>query len=149
VYILDDYLEKMLKMQDELDSFILEKNNANPTLVDKCVALLVESIEFIEECGYKWWKKPKTNDSSLQSDTRSDDNIYKDKLKCRSVLQGSVSSQRIEACKSEIRDERLKEELIDILHFWLSICNSLNLNSEEIFKIYKKKWEINFERQNE
>lgn len=149
MYILDDYLEKMLKMQDELDSFILEKNNANPTMVDKCVALLVESIEFIEECGYKWWKKPKTNDLSLQSDTRSDDNIYKDKLMCRSILQGRVSSQRIEACKSEIRDERLKEELIDILHFWLSICNSLNLNSEEIFKIYKKKWEINFERQNE
>lgn len=144
-------------MQEELDTFILKKNNVNPTLVDKCVALLVESVEFIEECGYKWWKKQKTNDFSLQYGTKPDNNTDKDKSQTSFTRGRIVSNRGFEAYKSEScdekpvgsHDERLKEELIDIFHFWLSICNSLDLDSEEIFKIYKKKWEINFERQND
>lgn len=139
---MEDYLAKMLKMQEELDSFILNKNRANPTLLDKGLALLVECVEFMEECGYKWWKKQKTDESSHQYSIKSGniDNIYKDEPKSRSMPDENKESV-------SFRDQRLKEELIDILHFWLSICNSLNLNSDEIFNTYTKKWKINFERQ--
>ncbi|EKD26498.1 MAG: dUTPase [uncultured bacterium] len=40
-------------------------------------------------------------------------------------------------------------ELIDILHFWISACQVMNLSSEDVFRIYSKKHEINVKRQND
>jgi dimeric dUTPase (all-alpha-NTP-PPase superfamily) len=41
----------------------------------------------------------------------------------------------------------LKYELIDLLHFWLSCCNTLDMSAQEIIDIYMAKNKENFDRQ--
>ncbi len=41
----------------------------------------------------------------------------------------------------------LKEELVDVLHFFLSMCLEAGMGAEEIYRIYKSKCEENFARQ--
>ena len=41
----------------------------------------------------------------------------------------------------------LKEELVDILHFFLSMCLASGMDAEEMYQIYLKKNEENFKRQ--
>lgn len=43
--------------------------------------------------------------------------------------------------------ERLLDEYVDILHFWLSIGNALGFSSEEVEQAYINKNELNYERQ--
>ncbi len=43
--------------------------------------------------------------------------------------------------------EELKEELADLLHFWLSLCLKLGITPEEIFEAYMEKNKKNAERQ--
>jgi NTP pyrophosphatase (non-canonical NTP hydrolase) len=42
-----------------------------------------------------------------------------------------------------------KEEAIDILHFWLQLCLELEIDSDEIVQLYKRKMEKNISRQKE
>lgn len=46
-----------------------------------------------------------------------------------------------------IDTENVKEELIDILHFFVGMCNRMGMNSKELFEIYLSKNEENFKRQ--
>ena len=48
--------------------------------------------------------------------------------------------------KHELELDKIKEELIDVLHFWLTIANCLKMNSEEILSLYSKKNRKNRER---
>lgn len=41
----------------------------------------------------------------------------------------------------------IKEELIDILHFFASMCLRMGMTSDEVYDIYMKKNEENFNRQ--
>jgi len=43
--------------------------------------------------------------------------------------------------------ERLLDEYVDILHFWLSIGNTMKFTAEEIEQAYMKKNEENYKRQ--
>lgn len=43
--------------------------------------------------------------------------------------------------------EYLKEELIDILHFWLDACNRLGMNARDIIDMYDEKHRENERRQ--
>ncbi|MBN2042953.1 MAG: dUTPase [Candidatus Aenigmarchaeota archaeon] len=43
--------------------------------------------------------------------------------------------------------EELKEELADLLHFWLSLCLKLGFTPEEMFEKYMEKNRKNAERQ--
>lgn len=47
----------------------------------------------------------------------------------------------------EIDRNNIKEELVDILHFFVSMCLSANMNADELFAIYKYKNKENFNRQ--
>ncbi|MDI9519580.1 MAG: dUTPase [Bacillota bacterium] len=47
----------------------------------------------------------------------------------------------------EIDYSALKEELVDILHFFLSMCLAAGMDAEEMYQIYLKKNEENFKRQ--
>lgn len=49
--------------------------------------------------------------------------------------------------KKEINEENIKEELIDILHFFTSTCIKMGMTSEEIYEIYIRKNRENFARQ--
>ncbi|RLJ03425.1 MAG: dUTPase [Candidatus Aenigmatarchaeota archaeon] len=43
--------------------------------------------------------------------------------------------------------EEIKEEMVDILHFWVSLCLRLGITPEEIFEKYKEKNQKNIQRQ--
>ncbi len=47
----------------------------------------------------------------------------------------------------EINSDNVKEEIVDILHFFVGMCNRSGMNSEELFDRYMKKNEENFRRQ--
>lgn len=47
----------------------------------------------------------------------------------------------------ELDSAALKEELVDILHFFLSMCLASGLDAEEMYQIYLRKNEENIKRQ--
>ena len=49
--------------------------------------------------------------------------------------------------KKEINEKALKEELIDILHFFISMCIDAGMNSDEMLEIYTRKNQENLDRQ--
>ncbi|MFI3166975.1 MAG: dUTPase [Bacillota bacterium] len=50
--------------------------------------------------------------------------------------------------KKEINEYNIKEELIDIMHFFFSACIKMGMSAEEIYDIYIRKNRENFARQN-
>ena len=50
----------------------------------------------------------------------------------------------------ELRDlQNARVEAVDILFFWISICQLLGLSPDDIYRLYSKKLEINHRRQDE
>ena len=47
----------------------------------------------------------------------------------------------------EVNEKNVKEELIDILHFFVGMCNRIGMSSAELFEIYIEKNKENFKRQ--
>ncbi|MDI9442100.1 MAG: dUTPase [Bacillota bacterium] len=48
---------------------------------------------------------------------------------------------------SEIDRENLKEEIVDVLHFFISMCIKAGIGPEELYQAYLDKNEENFARQ--
>ena len=48
----------------------------------------------------------------------------------------------------EINDASLKEEIVDVLHFFLGMCIDSGMTADELFDIYLKKNKENYDRQN-
>lgn len=46
-----------------------------------------------------------------------------------------------------VNRDNVREELVDILHFFVGMCNRMGMDSEELFTRYVKKNEENFKRQ--
>lgn len=49
--------------------------------------------------------------------------------------------------EEEIDNEKLHEEIIDVLHFFISMCLRAGLDSETLFRLYIEKNEENLKRQ--
>lgn len=47
-----------------------------------------------------------------------------------------------------VDEDRVKEELVDILHFFVSMCIKMGMDAEELCGRYLKKNKENFDRQN-
>lgn len=47
----------------------------------------------------------------------------------------------------EIQMDCLKEEMIDVLHFYVSTCIKLGMDADEVFEVYQKKNQENQNRQ--
>ena len=45
--------------------------------------------------------------------------------------------------------DNIKIELVDMLHFWVSMCTVVGLDAKDVYDLYYKKNELNFKRQNE
>ena len=74
-----------------------------------------------------------------------------------SSLAAAIASEAMEIwavsgkwwCKKRhLEIEDLKEESIDIFHFLLGLWLKLGMNEKEITNLYKKKMQINIQRQN-
>ena len=48
----------------------------------------------------------------------------------------------------DIDEAKLKEEIVDVLHFFLGMCIDSGMTSDELFEIYLKKNKENYDRQN-
>jgi len=44
-------------------------------------------------------------------------------------------------------DEERREELVDILHFFLSYCVEMGISPRELFGLYARKLAVNYQRQ--
>jgi len=49
--------------------------------------------------------------------------------------------------KKEVEERLVKEELVDILHFFVSMCLVYDMSAEELFAMYMDKNKENFDRQ--
>lgn len=49
---------------------------------------------------------------------------------------------------ADIDDAKLKEEIVDVLHFFLGMCIDSGMTADELFDIYMKKNKENYDRQN-
>ena len=49
--------------------------------------------------------------------------------------------------KKEVNEQLVKEELVDILHFFVSMCLVYDMDGEELFNMYMDKNKENFDRQ--
>ena len=45
--------------------------------------------------------------------------------------------------------DNVKVELVDMLHFWVSMCTIAGMDAKEVFELYSKKNKLNFKRQDE
>ncbi len=50
--------------------------------------------------------------------------------------------------KKQVNEEALKEELVDILHFFISMCLKTGMDAKELHQRYSAKNQENFNRQN-
>ena len=48
---------------------------------------------------------------------------------------------------NEVNSSKVKEELVDILHFFVGMCLNADMTADELFEIYISKNEENFKRQ--
>ena len=46
-----------------------------------------------------------------------------------------------------LNDQAIKEELIDILHFFVSMCIRAGMSADDMYEIYRAKNQENFDRQ--
>ena len=51
--------------------------------------------------------------------------------------------------KDEDDWDNAKVELVDMLHFWVSMCTIAGMDAEEVMTLYFKKNDLNFKRQDE
>ena len=49
--------------------------------------------------------------------------------------------------KDEEDWDNVKVELVDMLHFWVSMCTVAGLSAKEVFELYRKKNKLNHDRQ--
>lgn len=49
--------------------------------------------------------------------------------------------------KQPVNSDRVKEELIDILHFFVSMCIKAGMDSKKVYQMYIEKNKENFDRQ--
>ena len=45
--------------------------------------------------------------------------------------------------------DNVKVELVDMLHFWVSMCTIAGMNAQDVFDLYAKKHQLNVKRQDE
>ncbi|MBN2880286.1 MAG: dUTPase [Clostridia bacterium] len=50
--------------------------------------------------------------------------------------------------KKEVDEQLVKEELVDILHFFVSMCLVYDMSADELYSMYMDKNKENFNRQN-
>ena len=88
----------------------------------------------------------------IKSDRYPKDTEEKVSALCTAIIHEAVELQRLTNWKwwknpVEFDKEEAKEELIDIWHFVVQASIELNLTPEDIVAEYKKKNQINIERQ--
>lgn len=105
-------LKHFLKMQEELDQFIIESKSLQT--LDQKVRLTNTILALMVEVG---------------------------------ELANEVRSFKAWSNKPMSPKEIVLDEMVDVLHFYLSLANQLGFTEEDLLMQYKKKNQVNVERQ--
>ncbi|MBQ9950104.1 MAG: dUTPase [Clostridia bacterium] len=78
-----------------------------------------------------------------------DEWVQKEMLAIISELSEALMETNFKWWKNpkETDDEKLHEELIDVLHFFVSLCLRCGLDAEKLYEVYVSKNEENIKRQ--
>lgn len=78
-----------------------------------------------------------------------EDWIQKDTLAIMAELGELISEVNFKWWKNPrpVEDAKVKEELIDVLHFFISMCARMGMDADELYEIYMGKNKENFDRQ--
>ncbi len=76
--------------------------------------------------------------------------IQKETLAVISELAELIDEVNFKWWKNEkpVDKDKVKEELVDILHFFISMCHKTGMDAEELYRRYLDKNKENFARQN-
>ena len=103
-------------------------------------------------------------DKQIELNKRINENLYEDikdpevkrqkfldfELALRQESAEAVDSLNWKWWKKDNDDwDNVKIELVDMLHFWVSMCSVVGLSAEDVISLYFKKNELNHKRQNE
>lgn len=75
--------------------------------------------------------------------------IQKETLAMISELAELIDEVNFKWWKNEkpVNEQRVKEELVDILHFFVSMCLKMDMTAQELHDMYMEKNKENFDRQ--
>jgi dimeric dUTPase (all-alpha-NTP-PPase superfamily) len=131
-----DKLEAIFAMQTELNNTIFSKRS----ILD-CTGKTLSMQTLIEEGKDESAKGPETNTNRWLEKflTAMDDESreLRDELLWKWWSKDSLDMQNI------------RVEIIDQLHFWVSLALTAGLNAESVMDVYKQKHAINHKRQQE
>ena len=103
-------------------------------------------------------------EKQIELNKRINENLYEDikdpevkrqkflefELALRQESAEAVDSLNWKWWKKDSDDwDNVKVELVDMLHFWVSMCTMANMDAKEVFELYAKKNKLNFKRQDE
>lgn len=82
-------------------------------------------------------------------DIRPEEWIQKQTLAMLSELAELIAEVNFKWWKNpkEVNTDNVKEEIVDILHFFTGMCNRMGMGSQELYERYLAKNEENFKRQ--
>ncbi len=121
-------------------------------LVNLCVKEFIMSLEKVFEQQIMLNKRI---NSRLYEDIKSNPELRREWfLKFEKALAQesaeAVDSLNWKWWKKDDDDwDNVKIELVDMLHFWVSMCTIAGLEAKDVFDLYAKKNKLNFKRQDE
>jgi len=127
-------LKKMFEMQKALNDYTFEKQGLTTTKGEPL------TMDYLMECGF--------NDCNMvNSDTNKWLGNYLTALKDESrELRDELPWKWWSKDKLDMQNIRV--EIIDQMHFWMSLAMSAGMDADEVFRIYEQKNKVNLERQN-
>ncbi len=85
---------------------------------------------------------------SLYTDIESDPELKRQRFLDFELALRQESAEAVDSLnwkwwkKDEDDWDNVKVELVDMLHFWVSMCSIVGLNAEDVYKLYFKKKQV-------
>ncbi|MDR1760274.1 MAG: dUTPase [Fibrobacter sp.] len=130
-----DMLEELFRLQTSLNDYIFNKKG----LQDKDGRPLTMS---------RLMQSAAENELGPNSDT----NVWLSKfLQALNDESREVSEELLWKwwSKDTLNMENIREEIVDQLHFWISLALASGMNAKDVFECYLRKNKVNIERQNQ
>ena len=135
--------------QDKLEQIFSMQKELNDIVFSKCDTRSSDEVQDYSKLSKHLLEKAKTLDDNplFASDTLCqwiDRMLWAmgDELR---ELQEEIPKKWWSKDPVDIQNARV--EVIDILHFWVSVSMFLGLDAEKVFEIYKQKHSVNIKRQ--
>lgn len=120
----ENKLEKIFAMQQELNAYVGNKHGIVPLATHMKDATMEERIEWLLKFNKALGKESNELDDCYVWKWWADD-------------QGDFNWQNA------------KVEIVDILHFFVSMCLCVGITPQDLYDTYEKKWQINKQRQDQ